>query len=159
MTMSCDLFARTATASAQRISGANPPPGPNRRNVFEVIGRWLLSMASYFEVLKDRLRQFGLFLIELAKTGYGDGLRVRVIRRAAFLKRSVALFTFAPMLSRQRAAQAADGPSRPHFVLVFDTGTYPDEAQRFRFGSFQFRAGGVLRYKGFFYDPECCGRD
>ena len=50
----------------------DPSPGPNPRNVFEVIGRWLLSMASYFELLKDTLRRFGLFLIDLAKQGYGD---------------------------------------------------------------------------------------
>lgn len=52
----------------------DPPPGPNPRNVFEVIGRWLLSIASYFQLLKDKLRQFGLFLIGLARTGYGDEL-------------------------------------------------------------------------------------
>ena len=51
---------------------ADPPPGPNPRNVFEVIGRWLLSLASYFDLLKDTLRRFGLFLIDLAKRGYGD---------------------------------------------------------------------------------------
>ena len=50
----------------------DPPAGPNPRNVFEVIGRWLLSLASYFELLKDKLREFGLFLIGLAKSGYGD---------------------------------------------------------------------------------------
>ena len=52
----------------------DPPPGPNPKNVFEVIGRWLLSMASYFKLLTDKLRQFGLFLIDLAKKGYGDEL-------------------------------------------------------------------------------------
>ena len=52
----------------------DPPPGPIPRNVFEVIGRWLLSIASYFELLKDKLREFGLFLIDLARAGYGDEL-------------------------------------------------------------------------------------
>ena len=46
------------------------------------------------------------------------------------------------------------GSKPSHYVLVFDTETYPDEAQRFRFGSFQFRRGGTLLYKGLFYDPE-----
>ncbi len=50
----------------------DPSASPNRRNVFEVIGRWLLSMAAYFELLCDRLRCFGEFLINLAKVGYGD---------------------------------------------------------------------------------------
>ena len=50
----------------------DPPPGPNPRNPFEVIGRWLLSLATYFDLLKDTLRRFGLFLIDLAKQGYGD---------------------------------------------------------------------------------------
>ena len=50
----------------------DPSPGPNPLNVFEVIGRWLLSVASYFELLKDTLRRFGLFLIDLAAQGYGD---------------------------------------------------------------------------------------
>ena len=50
----------------------DPPPGPNPRNVFEVIGRWLLSLAAYFDLLKNTLRRFGLFLIDLARQGYGD---------------------------------------------------------------------------------------
>ena len=52
----------------------DPSPSDNPRNVFEVIGRWLLSIASYFEILRDKLRQFGEFLINLAKAGYGDDL-------------------------------------------------------------------------------------
>jgi hypothetical protein len=51
-----------------------PPLSQNPRNVFEVIGRWLLGMAEYFEMLIRRLRKFGEFLIELAKQGYGDEL-------------------------------------------------------------------------------------
>jgi hypothetical protein len=39
-----------------------------------VIGRWLLSIASYFELLTDKLRLSGEFLINLAKAGYGDDL-------------------------------------------------------------------------------------
>jgi hypothetical protein len=48
-----------------------PPPSDNPRNPFEVIGRWLLSMAEYFEMLVRHLRKFGEFLIGLAKQGYG----------------------------------------------------------------------------------------
>jgi hypothetical protein len=49
--------------------------GQSTRNVFEVIGRWLLGMAEYFEMLIRTLRKFGEFLIEIAKQGYGADLR------------------------------------------------------------------------------------
>jgi hypothetical protein len=51
-----------------------PPPTDNPRNVFEVIGRWLLSVAEYFELMCDTFRRFGEFLIELARRGYGAEL-------------------------------------------------------------------------------------
>ena len=38
---------------------SDPSPSNNPHNVFEVIGRWLLSIASYFELLRDKLRLFG----------------------------------------------------------------------------------------------------
>ncbi len=56
------------------LQRAEPSPSPNPRNVFEVIGRWLLSMAGYFGILMSTLRGFGDFLINLAKDGYGDDL-------------------------------------------------------------------------------------
>jgi hypothetical protein len=48
-----------------------PRPTDNPRNVFEVIGRWLLSVAEYFELMCETFRRFGEFLIELARQGYG----------------------------------------------------------------------------------------
>lgn len=48
-----------------------PPPTDNPRNAFEVIGRWLHSIAEYFELMCVTLRRFGDFLIELARQGYG----------------------------------------------------------------------------------------
>jgi hypothetical protein len=51
-----------------------PPPSDNPRNVFDVIGHWLLGMAEYFEMLIRYLRHYGEFLIELAKQGYGAEL-------------------------------------------------------------------------------------
>jgi hypothetical protein len=51
-----------------------PPPTHDWRNVFEVIGRWLLSVAEYFELMCDTFRRFGEFLIELARQGYGAEL-------------------------------------------------------------------------------------
>jgi hypothetical protein len=52
-----------------------PPPTDNPRNVFEVIGRWLLSVAEYFELMCETFRRFGAFLIELARQGYGAELK------------------------------------------------------------------------------------
>jgi hypothetical protein len=51
-----------------------PSPGQDWRNVFEVIGRWLLSVAEYFELMCDTFTRFGEFLIELARQGYGTEL-------------------------------------------------------------------------------------
>jgi hypothetical protein len=51
-----------------------PPPTDNPRNVLEVIGRWLLSVAEYFELMYDAFRRFGEYLIELARQGYGAEL-------------------------------------------------------------------------------------
>lgn len=48
-----------------------PPPTQNPKNVFEVIGRWLLAVAEYLELMCDTFRLFGEFLIELAGKGYG----------------------------------------------------------------------------------------
>jgi hypothetical protein len=52
-----------------------PPPTDNPRNVFEVIGRWLLSVAEYFELMCETFRRFGEYLIELARQGYGAELK------------------------------------------------------------------------------------
>lgn len=43
-------------------------------NVFEVIGRWLLGIAQWLELIIDKLWQFGEFLIDLARHGYGGEL-------------------------------------------------------------------------------------
>jgi hypothetical protein len=43
--------------------------------VFEVIGRWLLSVVEYFELMLGTFRRFGEFLIELARQGYGAELK------------------------------------------------------------------------------------
>jgi hypothetical protein len=52
-----------------------PRPTDNPRNVFEVIGRWLLSVAEYFELMCDTFSRFGEYLIELARQGYGAELK------------------------------------------------------------------------------------
>ena len=49
-----------------------PKGGADPRNPLEVIGRWLLSIAEYFEGMVATLRRFGEFLIKLAREGYGS---------------------------------------------------------------------------------------
>jgi hypothetical protein len=51
-----------------------PAGGDNPKNVFEVIGRWLLGIAEWFELIVEKLYEFGEFLIDLAKKGYGGDL-------------------------------------------------------------------------------------
>lgn len=53
-----------------------PPPTADPRNPLEVIGRWLLSVAEYFELMCETVRRFGEFLIELARQGYGAELEL-----------------------------------------------------------------------------------
>jgi hypothetical protein len=51
-----------------------PAGGNNRKNVLEVIGRWLLGIAQYLQSLIDKFWLFGEFLIEIARRGYGADL-------------------------------------------------------------------------------------
>jgi len=51
-----------------------PPGGENPKNVFEVIGRWLLGIAEWFELIMEKFYLFGDFLIGLARQGYGGEL-------------------------------------------------------------------------------------
>jgi hypothetical protein len=53
-----------------------PSPSDIPRNVFEVIGRWLLAIKEYLEMLLPHLGKYGEFLIELAKQGYGAELKL-----------------------------------------------------------------------------------
>jgi hypothetical protein len=52
-----------------------PNGGENPQNVFEVIGRWLLGIAEWLELIVKKLYEFGEFLIGLAKEGYGAELK------------------------------------------------------------------------------------
>ena len=52
------------------------PASKDRRNVFEVIGRWIKCVAEYFELMTPMLHQFGDFLIALAARGYGAELEL-----------------------------------------------------------------------------------
>jgi hypothetical protein len=53
-----------------------PTPSDNPRNPLEVIGRWLLAVAEYFELMCDTFRRFGEYLIGLARQGYGAELQL-----------------------------------------------------------------------------------
>ena len=56
------------------LQGLEPLGGENPKNVFEVIGRWLLGITEWFELIIDKLWDFGEFLIDLARQGYGREL-------------------------------------------------------------------------------------
>ncbi len=78
MTTLFRLFARPSIVipSIPSSSVEEPPPTANPRNALEVIGRWLLSAAEYFELMCETFRQFGQFLIDLARQGYGAELKL-----------------------------------------------------------------------------------
>ena len=57
------------------MQSREPEGGQDPQNVFEVIGRWLLGIAEWFELIIEKLYEFGEFLISLAKQGYGEDLK------------------------------------------------------------------------------------
>jgi hypothetical protein len=63
----------------------DPPPSANPKNVFDVIGHWLLNMANYLDIairflqiVISQLRAYGAYLVGLANQGYGDELAVPI---------------------------------------------------------------------------------
>jgi len=57
------------------MQSLEPEGGENPKNVFAVIGRWLLGIAEWLELIIEKLYQFGEFLIGLANQGYGTDLQ------------------------------------------------------------------------------------
>ena len=49
--------------------------GENPTNVFETIGRFMLGLAQWFELLIEKLYEWGEFLIGLARQGYGGDIK------------------------------------------------------------------------------------
>jgi hypothetical protein len=66
---------RNCHADRTFLQNLEPPGGDNPKNVFEIIGRWLLGIAEWFELIVEKLYEYGEFLINLAKQGYGGDLR------------------------------------------------------------------------------------
>jgi hypothetical protein len=64
-------------------------------------------------------------------------------------RRSILLRVYAKVSYEKHRSKA---PITPEWVLVFDTETTPDEAQRLRFGVYQLLQKGQLRQHGLFYD-------
>ena len=58
------------------LQSTEPKGGENPKNVLEVIGRWLLGIAEWFELILDTLYLFGEYLIGLARNGYGTDLKL-----------------------------------------------------------------------------------
>ena len=50
----------------------HPEGSVDPKNPLDVIGRWLLGMADYFEMLVRNLRRFGEYFISCARDGYGE---------------------------------------------------------------------------------------
>jgi hypothetical protein len=67
----CSPLCGNCHADRTFLQSLEPPGGENPTNVFEVIGRWLLGIAQWFELIVDMLWKFGEFLIGLARQGYG----------------------------------------------------------------------------------------
>lgn len=73
----CSPLCRSCHAARTFLQqNLEPSGGQNPQNVFEVIGRWLLGIAEWFELVGANLYQYGEFLVGLAKQGYGGELRL-----------------------------------------------------------------------------------
>jgi hypothetical protein len=70
----CSPLCGNCHADRTFLQSLEPPGGDNPKNVFEVIGRWLLGIAEWFELIVEKLYYFGEYLIGIAKQGYGGGL-------------------------------------------------------------------------------------
>jgi len=70
----CSPLCGNCHAERTFLQSLEPPGGESPTNVFEVIGRWLLGIAEWFELIVDKLWQFGEFLIDLARQGHGGEL-------------------------------------------------------------------------------------
>ena len=67
----CSPLCGNCHADRTFLQSLEPSGGEDPKNVFEVIGRWLLGIAEWFELIIEKLYQFGEFLIDLARKGYG----------------------------------------------------------------------------------------
>lgn len=68
------FMCRNCHARRSEMQREQPKGGADPRNPLEVIGRWLLGLAEYGELMIVTLRRFGEFLIALARRGYGSDL-------------------------------------------------------------------------------------
>jgi hypothetical protein len=67
----CSPLCGNCHADRTFLQSLEPPGGDNPQNVLERIGRWLLGIAEWFELIIEKLYYFGEYLIGLAKQGYG----------------------------------------------------------------------------------------
>jgi hypothetical protein len=66
-------------------------------------------------------------------------------------RRSILLRAYAEVPYEKQRSKA---PITPEWLLVFDTETTSNEAQRLRFGVYHLLQRGRLRQRGFFYDDD-----
>jgi hypothetical protein len=65
----------------------------------------------------------------------------------------LAVRAYVPLAKSERQKRSRSSPGSSEWVLIFDTETTTDPAQRLRFGSFQLRRGDELEKHGLFHDP------
>jgi hypothetical protein len=71
----CSPLCKNCHMERSFMQNLEPEGGEDPQNVFEVIGRWLLGIAEWFELLVEKLYLFAEFLIGLARQGYGADLK------------------------------------------------------------------------------------
>ena len=62
---------RNCHALRTHLQKDHPPKGPDPKDPDEVLGRWLLGIADFFEMLIEKLRTFGEALIARAASPQG----------------------------------------------------------------------------------------
>ena len=64
---SCAPLCCNCHAERTFMQSYQPAGGENPQNVLEVIGRFIIGIAEWFELIKEKLYEFGEYLIDLAK--------------------------------------------------------------------------------------------
>ena len=70
----------------------------------------------------------------------------------------IAVRAYVPLAKAERPRKPRPSLEPSEWVLVFDTETTTDPAQRLRFGSYQLRYAGRLEKHGLFYDPAALSK-
>jgi hypothetical protein len=61
------LHCKNCHSKATALQKGHPPPQPGEPSKDEIIGRLLMNLADFFELLVEKLREFGEYLIKKAQ--------------------------------------------------------------------------------------------